>query len=65
MIFYGRYKGLHNIVFICFHTEFEEYPLTPGFLNVLNIKNRLPKTVIYSLSPGDNELIDTALGCFQ
>ena len=24
--FYGRYKGLHNVLFICFYTEFEEHP---------------------------------------
>ena len=36
-----------------------------GFLNALNVKSKLPKTVIYSLNPNDNELIDTVLGCFQ
>ena len=36
-----------------------------GFLNALNVKGKLPKTIIYSLNPNDNELIDTLLGCFQ
>ena len=36
-----------------------------GFLNALNKKDKLPKTIIYSLNPNDNELIDTVLGCFQ
>ncbi len=36
-----------------------------GFLDALNKKNKLPKTIIYSLNPNDNELIDTVLGCFQ
>ena len=36
-----------------------------GFLNALNDKGKLPKTIIYSLNPNDNELIDTVLGCFQ
>lgn len=36
-----------------------------GFLNALETKGKLPKTVIYSLNPNDNELIDTVLGCFQ
>ncbi len=36
-----------------------------GFLNALETKNKLPKTIIYSLNPNDNELIDTVLGCFQ
>jgi len=35
------------------------------FLNVLEMDNALPKTIIYSLNPNDNELIDTILGCFQ
>ena len=42
---------------------------TPGdqladFLNRVNEKN-LPRTILYSLNPGDNELIGTILGCFQ
>lgn len=36
-----------------------------GFLNALSVKGKLPKTIIYSLNPNDNELIDTVLGCFQ
>ena len=36
-----------------------------SFLNALNVKGKLPKTIIYSLNPNDNELIDTVLGCFQ
>lgn len=36
-----------------------------GYLNALNVKGKLPKTIIYSLNPNDNELIDTVLGCFQ
>ncbi|MBR3300247.1 MAG: glucuronate isomerase, partial [Clostridia bacterium] len=36
-----------------------------GFLNALEKENKLPKTIIYSLNPNDNELIDTVLGCFQ
>jgi len=36
-----------------------------GFLNALESDNTLPKTILYSLNPGDNELLDTILGCFQ
>ena len=36
-----------------------------GFLNALETKGKLPKTIIYSLNPNDNEFIDTVLGCFQ
>ena len=36
-----------------------------GFLNALENKGKLPKTIIYSLNPNDNEMIDTVLGCFQ
>lgn len=35
------------------------------FLNELEKENALPKTVLYSLNPHDNELLDTILGCFQ
>ena len=35
------------------------------FLNSLNKKNYLPKTIIYSLKPNDNQAIGTILGCFQ
>lgn len=36
-----------------------------GFLNALIVEDRLPKTILYSLNPNDNQLIDTILGCFQ
>ena len=36
-----------------------------GFLNALEVKGKLPKTIIYSLNPGDDQLIDTVIGCFQ
>lgn len=35
------------------------------FLNALNIKDQLPKTIIYSLNPTDNAAIGTIIGCFQ
>ncbi len=35
------------------------------FLNALNKENALPKTILYSLNPNDNEAIGTILGCFQ
>ncbi len=36
-----------------------------GLLNALEKENALPKTILYSLNPQDNELLDTILGCFQ
>ena len=36
-----------------------------GFLNALDEQNHLPKTILYSLNPGDNEMLGTILGCFQ
>ena len=36
-----------------------------GFLNALYNEEKLPKTIIYSLNPQENEMIDTILGCFQ
>ena len=35
------------------------------FLNALIATNELPRTVIYSLNPNDNQAIGTILGCFQ
>lgn len=38
---------------------------TADFLNALNEAHALPKTIIYSLNPNDDEAIGTILGCFQ
>lgn len=35
------------------------------FLNAVNEARNLPRTVLYSLNPGDDELIGSILGCFQ
>ena len=35
------------------------------FMNALNLTNELPKTILYSLNPNDNETLGTVLGCFQ
>lgn len=35
------------------------------FLNELNRTDELPKTILYSLNPNDNAVIDTIIGCFQ
>lgn len=35
------------------------------FLNALNSIGRLPRTIIYSLNPNDEEVIGTIIGCFQ
>ena len=36
-----------------------------GFLNALQADGMLPKTILYSLNPQDNEMLGTILGCFQ
>lgn len=36
-----------------------------AFMNALEEKNTLPKTVLYSLNPYDNAMLDTFLGAFQ
>lgn len=36
-----------------------------AFLNALDVDNRLPKTIVYSLNPNDNAMIDTVIGSFQ
>ena len=35
-----------------------------SLLNALDSDNALPKTILYSLNPADNELLDTVAGCF-
>ena len=35
------------------------------FLNVLDTKNQLPKTIIYNLNPADNHKVVTLMQCFQ
>lgn len=34
-------------------------------LNAFNEKNSMPKVILYSLNPADNELLDTIIGAFQ
>ncbi|MDE6167386.1 MAG: glucuronate isomerase, partial [Acetatifactor sp.] len=35
------------------------------FLNALCLTRELPRTILYSLNPNDNQSISTVLGCFQ
>ena len=35
------------------------------FLNALNRTDELPRTILYSLNPNDNQAIGTIIGCFQ
>ncbi|MDD4295861.1 MAG: glucuronate isomerase [Ruminiclostridium sp.] len=35
------------------------------FLDALDRTNELPKTILYSLNPGDNDILATIMGCFQ
>lgn len=35
------------------------------FMDALITENALPKTILYSLNPADNEMLGTILGCFQ
>ncbi len=35
-----------------------------GLLNALDVTGQLPKTILYSLNPADNELLDTVAGSF-
>ncbi len=36
-----------------------------GFLNALESADKLPKTILYSLNPHDNEALGTVIGAFQ
>jgi len=35
------------------------------FLNALDSTNELPRTILYSLNPNDDQAIETIMGCFQ
>ena len=39
--------------------------MTAAFLGMLEEKNALPKTILYSLNTNDNAAIDSIIGCFQ
>ncbi len=36
-----------------------------NYLDALNSRGKLPRTIVYSLNPVDNSAIDTVIGCFQ
>lgn len=36
-----------------------------SFMNALDDTNELPKTILYTLNPRDNEMLGTIIGCFQ
>ena len=40
-------------------------PELAAFLDTLNTIDALPKTILYSLNPRDNEMLGTMIGCFQ
>ncbi|MCL2086544.1 MAG: glucuronate isomerase [Oscillospiraceae bacterium] len=46
-------------------SNFAPASLMADFLGALTKDDTLPKTIIYSLNPNDNAVIDTIAGCFQ
>ncbi len=50
--------------FDCINTNTPSAPLA-DYLNALNYTGELPRTIIYSLNPNDNQAIGTIIGCFQ
>ncbi len=50
--------------FDCINSDTPSAPLA-DFLNALEEAGGLPKTILYSLNPNDNEAIGTIIGCFQ
>ncbi len=36
-----------------------------GYLNALNSVGALPRTILFSLNPGDDAMLGTVIGCFQ
>ncbi len=50
--------------FDCVNNEASASQLS-DFLNCMDEKGALPKTIIYSLNPGDDAAVGTIIGCFQ
>jgi len=50
--------------FDCISTKDSSRQIT-GFLNALDKEDSLPKTILYSLNPNDNEMLGSIIGCFQ
>ena len=45
--------------------DFEMACSLAGFLDALDRNDRLAKTILYVMNPRDNEVVATAIGCFQ
>ncbi|HKM32045.1 MAG TPA: glucuronate isomerase, partial [Oscillospiraceae bacterium] len=50
--------------FDAIRTNFDSSKLS-SLLNALDLDSRLPKTILYSLHPADNEVLCSLAGCFQ
>ncbi|MGL4367669.1 MAG: glucuronate isomerase [Brevinemataceae bacterium] len=55
----GSDIGCDSINDFCYASELS------SFLDVLNLQDMLPKTILYSLNPRDNEMLGTMIGNFQ
>ncbi len=73
MLHYGALRNSNSIMmgrlgrdsgFDCIGLPGNAYDITK-FLNVLYSTGELPKTVLFSLYPGDDAMLGTVLGCFQ
>jgi len=57
-------KSGPDIGYDCINTHAPSSQMA-DFLNALNTSGELPRTILYSLNPNDNEVIGTLIGCFQ
>ncbi len=72
-IHYGALRNNNSVMFerLGPDTGFDsigDWPIAVGlskFMDKLNSEDRLPKTIIYTLNPRDNELLGTMIGNFQ
>jgi glucuronate isomerase len=61
----ARYRSLGpDTGYDCINNDTPSAQLA-DFLNALHERDALPRTIIYSLNPNDNQAIGTILGCFQ
>jgi glucuronate isomerase len=73
MIHYGALRNINSVMFDrlgkdsgfdCIGLPGNAHDIT-GYLNALFSTGELPRTVLFSLHPGDDAMLGTVLGCFQ
>lgn len=70
---FGSIRNVNTLMFKCLDKDsgFDcmggagDPGMITGYLNALNVENMLPKTILYSINPNDDEMLDSIIGSFQ